>query len=188
MKILFVIGFIAICAIDKINLSEDSKKPIAVCQVLQNLQYYRGKVVKVRGNWNGIALSDDCNNLTAGNYKWENAIYLTPITGSKPAMKDLEFTIDMSKVYKAINELERLQPGPVNATILGKLDAKEKLEIFTQGAYQRIPLGFGPGGIYPAQIMLMEIIDIIGQPQERGPDLKVIPIEPLPPLKKQMQN
>jgi len=153
--------------------------PLTVCQVLRNLQSYRGKIIKVQGVWYGNTLEGSClTELKTGDYKWLNAIYLT-LGKAKEGERIAEPTIDFTEWKKAESELHRLQPGPVIATIIGEFDAKDKLEVYTGGYYPKIPIGFGSGGIYPAQIFVSGVVDITGaEPNMKEPqDLNRIRIQ-----------
>jgi hypothetical protein len=134
--------------------------PLTVCQVLQDLDLYRGKTIAVRGNWDSIYLEDSCKmKLKTGDYTWLNALYVRPTKRMNNTGVEV-WTIDRNAYDKAISESLRI-PGPVTATIIGQLEAKENLEVFTEGGYPRIPLGFGPHAIFPAEIIITEIKDIV---------------------------
>jgi hypothetical protein len=150
--------------------------PLTVCQVLQDLDLYRGKIIAVRGDWHGISLEDSCKmKLKTGDYAWPNALYLRPTRGMDRRTGVEIWTIDRNTHDKAISELLRFS-GPVTATIYGQLEAKEKLEVYTEGISRRIPLGFGPNGEFPAEIIETEIKDIVGT-IDQIPLVKIEPLE-----------
>jgi hypothetical protein len=81
---------------------EASSEPLTVCQILRNLQLYRGTTVEVQGYWDGRSLEDECEmELKTGNRTWPNAILL-----------------DSGAAYG-------FGPGPVIATAKGKLEVFE---------------------------------------------------------------
>jgi hypothetical protein len=81
---------------------EASAEPLTVCQILRNLQLYRGTTVEVQGYWDGRSLEDNCEmEFKTGNRAWPNAILLDSGTA------------------------HGFGPGPVIATAKGKLEVFE---------------------------------------------------------------
>jgi hypothetical protein len=187
MKVYYIIMISVIHILTQDLDSIDRAKPLTVCQVLQDLQKYRGKTIEVRGNWQGDILIDKCEmNLTTGDHQWPNALYLKSTVGTG-GIFDVIRTIDRNAFDKAWSELIHLQPGPVTATIVGELNAREKMEVSLGPRNNHVPNGFGHMGVFPAQIQIKAIKDIIGEPPAKELELQSIPVEELAPLKNNIQ-
>ena len=72
---------LATCAVSLIAVKEDTG-PLTVCEVLQNIQKYRGKVISVRGllhgdYHSGALYASQCGfQLTTGALHWPSALHL----------------------------------------------------------------------------------------------------------------
>ncbi len=139
-------------------------KPLEVCQVLRNLQEYRGKVISVRGQWNGRNLEGDCKVFT-------NRIILNfPSRSSRSANKDWRW--DENAITEATKNYEVLNSAGHNvvATFVGRLDALPP---------EFTGRGFGHLGGDPAELLLIGIKDVVSETGKpvRPPIKRVVPID-----------
>jgi hypothetical protein len=136
--------------------------PLTVCQVLQNLSLYSGKLIQIRGEWRGSALWDQCpKQIQTEDHKWPNAIYLI----CKESLLKREEPVDWSFGIDDYNQLwiQTLHYKlPVYATFEGRLDARAELSPNPENGGPRGPFGYGHLGYYSARIIIRKIIDILG--------------------------
>jgi hypothetical protein len=144
---------------------EESQEPLPVCDVLQNLQKYKGKIITVRGYWNMGSLFNRCAiPLKTDNYEWPQSIYLSPTINQPGSMP--EWKIDRLEWENALDECMRIShEGPVLATIVGILDAQldkngKLMTLSLKGSHDIITFGFGGQGKHPAKITVIKIKDI----------------------------
>lgn len=145
-------------------------KPVTVCEVLGDLQKYRGKIIQIRGRWLGTSLDGhECKPLRTGDYGWESGIAI-----AEPDWPILEtpatWTLDRKALDRAEQEM-RLQAIRYNkhviVTFIGRLDAREEgLQTFRGGDGNLHGLGYGHLGVYPAQLVIATVRDIVPVPKE----------------------
>jgi hypothetical protein len=102
-------------------------EPLTVCEVLQNLPLYSGKLIQIRGEWRGSALWDQCpKQIQTEDHEWPNAIYLI----CKESLLKREEPVDWSFGIYDYDQLwiQTLHYKlPVYATFEGRLDARAEL-------------------------------------------------------------
>jgi hypothetical protein len=141
-------------------------KPIAVCEVLNNLASYRGKIIEVRGEWTGT-VGGTCNPIRTGAHTWFNAILvILPNSGfgegTDPRWQSMDSSLYEAALHGAHGEWNRLPArtkarAKVMATIVGLLEARDPpLQMAPSG----LPLGYGHLNAYPAQIIVYTVKDI----------------------------
>ncbi len=168
--------------------------PITVCQVLQDLPTYSGKIVEIRGDWNvgSLTLAAECPmQLQDRQRTWPNAISLemprrqiwdhfpppgatfTPL--APPAIWNTEQELDYQRAER---EFFRLffngSGGPIMATIVGRVDVERR----TDGSL----LGYSVQNIYPARVFILSVKDVThpsGQPSAQTAGK--VPTAPVPP-------
>jgi hypothetical protein len=140
-------------------------EPFDLCHVLQNLDSLAGKIIQVRGEWQGAFLvADKCPKpLIANGHEWPNAINLDYSETVFDSGNPVDWIFGPEESDPAFKELERVQPGPVYATIVGRLDVRS--------------IGYGHLNYYPARIVMIAIRNIIssnisGKPLKKGGPLE----------------
>jgi hypothetical protein len=133
--------------------------PITVCQALDNLDKYRGKIVEIRGEWNGADLRDQCAPLKTGTYTWATRIWLT-LPGQVVNAPNPKWQYDKQAFDKALKILQSSQTGTRRATVVGRFDSWATLEVFSKDLPGPTPGGFGHLGEYPAQLVIYAVKDV----------------------------
>ena len=116
LRIIYILQILLPTEITPINPTQ----PLTVCDVLKDLQEYRGKIVQIRGRWNGPILEGRaCAPLKTGDYEWE----WQPAVGSENEQKFTSYQRDSeSGLDYAIHRFDAtargvfmsVDPGPVN--------------------------------------------------------------------------
>ena len=90
--------------------SDEPDAPFTVCQALLSLHAMNGKIVRIRGRWDGNAISEDCRTqLTTEGYEWPNSIVLSLTTDFAVRKENpAKWQYDESNVEPAYKELMRL--------------------------------------------------------------------------------
>jgi len=130
-------------------------KPLTVCQVLADLQKYRGKVIQIRDQWNGTDIyGRGCAAPKTGEFVWEPAIWLKWST-------DEDSRNAGSKMKAAIAK----KPRYVVATFVGRLEAGEEGLQTGQGGTPDIVVGNGYGRLarYPARLVVTRMKDVAAE-------------------------
>jgi len=150
------------------------ERPVTVCQVLQTPNKYRGRIIEVRGEYDGGDLRGSCPPLRTNGYTWTSAIQLEFPQNLSVKMKlpqnlisaeedPAQWTFDLNAYEDTLKRVESLQrvagPGTVvRATVAGRLDVPDSLMVKTEKG--QVPNGFGHLNIYPARLVLVRITDI----------------------------
>ena len=173
-------------------------RPLTVCEVLSDLQSYRGRRIEIRGYWDGKSLRDNCEVslktkgafpdgktitscdenckqvLMDTEYTWPNAIYLNDIvpTPSTSGGWVGARTISLEDYDVAFRKFLMLETGTEIATFVGELEIRDNLAIGLDIHSERgiFPYGYGfnGGSSHPAQLIIREIKDVEGQPHKEG--------------------
>ena len=142
------------------------QSPLTVCDVLQSLDKYRGRIVEVRGEYDGGELRASCPPLKTEGYIWISAIQLElPQNSIVKEENPTQWTYDLSANQAAVDRGLAMQRAGgagtvVMATVAGRLDAREPLMVVTAPGREPTPIGYGHLGIYPARLILVRITDI----------------------------
>ncbi|MBN9658996.1 MAG: hypothetical protein J0H49_12505 [Acidobacteria bacterium] len=148
-----------------LHLSEPSQssKPLSVCEVLADLQSYRGKVISVRGQLlrgeeGSYLTSDKCARpLETNGYTWKNPIPLSLLPGS-------------ADIAVSAQSRERLIQASANTdkavwvTYAGRLETRTSFEMVHRGDGQVVPYGYGHLNACPAELIFTEIRDVVFGP------------------------
>lgn len=147
--------------------------PLTVCEVLQHLDIYSGRIIEVRGEFGGDhirgpgydisrglripELSDEeraCEPLVTGDYAWFSAIGLDfPKTADVEAQASTQWSFDKAGYDRLVDVWQPLmnqyilgESGylPVTVTIAGRLDTPESGLVVIPDIVQ------GPEGLLPA--------------------------------------
>jgi len=132
-------------------------QPLTVCEVLQDLSSYRGKNIEIRGVWAGAYLIDDCAQLKTGGHIWPNAI-LTVEPDDVRTQDPVSWRMDANAYRRAVRTMNR---STVRATFVGRLDARARLFVVTEGVPEPVPGGFGHLGQFPARLVIGTIKDVM---------------------------
>jgi len=117
--------------------SQVPARPITVCEVFQNLEAYRGKVIEVRGAWNGEELWGDCAETSFGVGMWP-AIALHPSRAQ-----------EFNKQAATAKRLSQKRGTRPIVTVVGRIDVPDLAE-----------LGPGESYVYGANIEPTQIKNI----------------------------
>ncbi len=137
-------------------LQQDAElKPITVCEVLDNLMLYQGKVIAIAGslvtNEEGVWLSSkSCPKpfLTEG-YAWPREMAINLVRDKSRAVK-VDPALD--------NVSNRAAPDEyVWVIVTGKLETKSHFEMVLRTDGSRVPYGFGHLNLSPAQLTFFSI-------------------------------
>jgi hypothetical protein len=147
------------------QLEPINRQPLSVCEVLQDLKTYRGQIIQIRGRWTGDSLEGDCpTSLKTGDYEWPSAVVLTqPNSSIVESEEPAKWKADMPAYRRALRELERRSQDSVVATFVGRLDARDRLEVLTNNVPQPVPVGYGHLGTYPARLVIITVKEVVAQ-------------------------
>ena len=152
-------------------------KTLTVCEVLNDIDDYRGKIIAVRGivfsSYHGSGLADyerrECPGLSKAGKQWPSSIYLTwhdatPEDGSRgfvPDAKNIEQTL--SEVNSAIEKSRSQGEHSLTyiATFIGELRSRRDILIKKRESGAYAGNGYGQLGRYPAHL----VIKSVGDPQ-----------------------
>jgi hypothetical protein len=145
---------------------ESPQRVVSVCDILANLESYRGKVVTVRGAYTYIGLRQDgCPApFVTGDHRWPPILNLTDAVYKWPGDPPLVFKTD----YESWDRLERtaLRAGKqgrsveIWATITGQVRAQPGYLL----PDKRVRGGYGPGATLPAELVVKRVVDIEVKP------------------------
>jgi hypothetical protein len=147
------------------------KPPFGVCEVLQNVKKFNGKVIEIRGEWAGsYALVGECSvSLKTGDKTWANGIAIaTPesvnrdINTLSDTSERPDWNLDNDALDLAYDAAARLlsSNGPntkVFATFVGRVDFTP--ELLGKAGPPSAPTisGFGHLNAFPARLVLINI-------------------------------
>ena len=163
----FYIGRVLLVFLLALSCSQGAQKtttPLTVCEVLQDLGKYRGRIIEVRGEFNGGHLRGNCLPLTTGGHTWFNGIEIDfPKNPSVEGEEPTQWTFDVKVISEAAERAAALQraSGPeatVMATVAGRLDVPDPLMVQTEKGLA--PNGYGHLNVYPARLIIVRIKDI----------------------------
>jgi len=134
------------------------EKPFTVCNVLENLDAYSGKIIQIRGLL-GYGIEDKCETqLQVAGRKWPNNIYIVGTDSldmwDNPANWRFD-THDLDSAWKKASQESTQFNDDVSATIIGRLETR--WAVFQEG-----PSLLGYLNYFPARIIVKEIKDIEG--------------------------
>ena len=162
LRIIYILQILLPTEITPINPTQ----PLTVCDVLKDLQEYRGKIVQIRGRWNGPILEGRaCAPLKTGDYEWPSGVAIQfPSSRTLEREEPVAWALDQ-EAYNQI-ERERLQAlehtTEILATFIGRLDAREEgLQILRRPDGDVITNGYGHLGVYPAQLVIATVKDLV---------------------------
>ncbi len=162
--IVLVVVVALACARDRSTTS--AGEVVSVCQVLADLSFYRGKVVRVRGvfTYDGLR-EDDCEKeFVTGGHKWPPILNLATTKYRGPEEPPFGFATDsqswddMERV--AIETGKQGRPVEIWVTIIGQLRAQP--EYVLPG--NRVRGGYGHLGALPAEIVVKRVTDVLVKP------------------------
>jgi hypothetical protein len=141
-----------------------AQNPLSVCQVLQNLSTYRGQLIQIEGEWDGLngTLIGDCPRLNLKGKTWPSEIQLAvPNDGSVRQEEPANWATSDFQVYLyalegawlqwlRIPEAER-EKRSVVAVIAGRLDSR------LVAPDDQMNFGYGPDLYAPARLVILHI-------------------------------
>lgn len=158
-----VMSFCSSCS--EVPVEQPSRKPagsqpIFICDLLKNVQLYRGKMVTVTGiYWRG--LRQTCTEpFSTGGHEWPSAIFFVGsdfVAGTDESVAfetDERSWEDLDEIV--IREAKAGRREEIWATMTGKLLAPESY-LRKDG---RVVGGYGPLGVFPAQLVVERIVDV----------------------------
>jgi hypothetical protein len=132
------------------------------CDVLGDLQRYRGKVIKVRGILAGMSeglylkpgKSEGCTKaLIISGYEWHNPMFnLTP-----PGSPLVEDNILGPHAYDRDDGIPPAAQGEIWVVVTARVEAREKLTMVLAGGGRSVPYGYGHLNACPAQLVYSSI-------------------------------
>ena len=135
-------------------------KPLTVCDILADLQKYRGSIIQVRDEWLGTDLHGrNCAPPRTGDYVWEPAIWLLDPTSPILEKEGTPATwkVDQIAYDQAIRQLRRYRT--VTATFIGRLDVRAEGLQTARG----VGNGYGHLNRFPAQLVIATVRDVVGK-------------------------
>jgi hypothetical protein len=157
---LFSVGMIWLIIICKAAFGE-APESFTVCEILRNLPKYADKDVEIKGEWiqtyHGTTVRATCaEQLRTGDHLWPNAIWV-----QFPWLEEenpVDFTADKDGLQRARNEGRKSSPDDVVlATFIGRLQARERLQVTRRKDGTTVVNGFGHLNAYPAQLVVRSI-------------------------------
>jgi hypothetical protein len=147
---------------------------VTVCEVLTNLDLYRGKVIAVRailrGGRHGEFLQDadgdePCEGISKRGRTWPPAVAITQYTrGSDiedgPATFESETEEIRTALAEARNQVGRNSSLAILATFTGELRARKDIQIVRDPEGWYYGTGYGESGQYPALLILKTVRDV----------------------------
>jgi hypothetical protein len=146
--------------------SAPSQRPdaaVSVCQILQNLSQFVGKIIMVEAEWDGEqgTLIDECPSLVLKGKTWPNQIVLQPPNDpgvqrenpagwSSPNFDIYSFAHRGAWAQWEKLDGERKEQTSVLVTVLGRLDSR----LISENA---VTTGYGHLGFAPARLVVIEI-------------------------------
>ncbi len=172
LRCAFILTFLC-CFPLAANCESGEAKPMTVCQLLKNLDRYRGKVVVVRGVWTysrevTALYAEDCGkSIRYRGLQWPPAFDVVTPEAADPESGPVAFKADASSLTKlaAIYKEHPAKPTmKVEATVVGLLVVRNSY-VVSHPDRQDHGGGFGAFGLFPAQIVVKEFRDF-GVPHE----------------------
>jgi hypothetical protein len=164
-----VFAVTTLSVIFQISLPNPSVRPVTVCEVLANLDTYRGKTVAVVGRLGGTdegvwLAQDNCDHeLQSNGFIWPNMLWITT-NSHAPSPAEGSRLIDKKVLEEKVLQLAagtKLRPIPAHdeyAVLYGRLDASEKLETFTYPNGTVRGFGYGHLDAAPAQLVFNDTV------------------------------
>lgn len=149
-------------------------KPHTVCEVLSNLDRYRGKLIAIEGILGGgtrhgqflrnDAQDKECIRVQQKGYAWPADIALTQFSaGSEIEDGPAPFESDSAHIHQILAEPKRVAAGRkdtlIIVTAVGELRARKDIKITRSSDGTYYGDGYGQGGQYPAMLVLKTITD-----------------------------
>jgi len=157
-----------------------AEKPLTVCEILSNLDTYRGKMITIRGvmiggHRHGWTLYDydqgqnGCPDVLKRGLRWPSSISLSWPTDPNPEDGPIIFQPDLGMIERSLAKIQKIQGSDdvwIIATIHGELRARNDIVIFHGDDGSYYGSGYGPGGQDPAQLMIERVSDLQSVPRE----------------------
>jgi len=131
--------------------------PIGVCDLLKDVEHYRGKMIAVRGiYWYG--LREPCRSpIIAADRQWPSAVNLIDVRGAVTGGFAVDFQTDQ-RSWDALDmfvarEAKAGHREQIWVTVIGLLQSPDP-------SSGRILGGYGHLGAYPAQLVVKRVSDI----------------------------
>lgn len=161
-------------------LSFSQTRVLTVCEVLSNIDKYRGQVVAVKGIvigtfYHGHGLRDyevkgECPEVVQKGEHWPPGFRLGfPSKNREPTEKPLQFVPDFKSIDEFLNkekaiEDEAFAKNKFNighiGIFIGEVQAREKITIWKDSTNAYTGNGYGLGGRYPVFFLLKSIVDL----------------------------
>jgi hypothetical protein len=158
--------FILILLCPLLQGAEPPIEPVTVCEVLQDLSAYEGKVVAVVGRFSlrqtGRWLGEQkcAHKFVTGDQEWPNALWMTydPATAPKPPERLAVNAAMLAQKVREVKQGTLLTKLPFGSTdydnwavVYGRIETRKDLLAATANGTRRN--GFGYGASSPAQLV-----------------------------------
>jgi hypothetical protein len=157
------------------------EKTLTVCEVLSQLELYRGNIIVVKGliaggSYHGFAIQDhstkrECQKVAESGRRWPATISLTfPTADWTPPGGPLKISPDFKNIESSMETIEKLNQQADErhdhsyyyiATVIGELRSRDDIKIFynpSQDYYAGN--GYGSGGKSAALLVVKSITDL----------------------------
>ena len=157
--VLTIFALLRLVCVD--NQGQTPLRPVAVCDVLRDLQAFSGKTVALIGRSTGTEegwwLDEDCpRKLKTGDFEWRDMAWLQIDNSSESAFAGRMVIDSLSlraKLTEIRNRTELRSTKETWAIVYGKVDARDKLETATYSTGQIVSNGFGHLNGAPFQLV-----------------------------------
>ena len=141
-------------------IGQDRFHPVAVCDVLLDLQDFRGKTVALIGRSTssdeGWWISEDCpNKLKTGEFEWPSMGWLQFDNSSESALATGEAAdgVSFRAKFLEVRQRTRLRSKEAWVIVYGRIEAQDKLETATYSLGHIVSNGFGHLAGAPFQLV-----------------------------------
>ncbi|HYX72512.1 MAG TPA: hypothetical protein VE732_07060 [Nitrososphaera sp.] len=148
--------------VSKTLITDESVKPISICELLENRKLYNGKMVAVVGifsaGYHGAWLVDNCEQkIKTGDYVWSSSLWLE-YDDSLPSVSTKGLSVDtMAAIEKAKERKQHIDSrkwGSRWVVVYGRFETYEELQTYTPSNGKTIyELGFGHLNSSPGQLV-----------------------------------
>lgn len=150
------------CGGDRLSSVENDLHVITICELLDHLQSYRGKLVAIRGvyYYNKLEANDCAQSFVTGSHRWPSVLELSDSQMAAELGERVGFTTDRvgwdNLDKTCIREGERGSRVEVWTTVVGEVKARERY-VMQNGS---VAAGYGHLGALPAEIVVRSVMNV----------------------------
>ncbi len=154
------------CARQQVATTDTTAKTITVCELFQQLDSYRGKIVSVRGVYRDGLGQEDCREkFVTGGHEWPTVLFLVDSDFTREGEAPVPFITDHKSwdALELIDQRESRQGGRVDiyVTIVGQLLARKRY-VPDNGD---VVGGYGDHSVFLAELVVKTVKDIDVRPK-----------------------